>query len=224
MINALGTNYYNQARREPLGSDGRLAALRKSVATYRRTIAIDSENVAAHHGLGLGYAELARARPGDPVATIEPVPPPVATDDLAALTERIVDPVPPTAERAGAARKLAQAVPAFLASPRQRLESRLNPLHAIVERLGPAQESEGDATLQRAEAQALAATHQALHRLFKPDETAEGRAVAIARRANPAADQNAQSIVIHPLHRPGAPGIDPAPTPASKVVSRGPQP
>ena len=49
--------------------------------------------------------------------------------------------------------------------------------------------------------------HQALHALFKPDETAEGRAVAIARRDNPAADQNAQSIVIHSLHRPGAPGI-----------------
>ena len=47
--------------------------------------------------------------------------------------------------------------------------------------------------------------------MFKPDETAEGRAVAIARKASPAADQNAQSIVIHPLHRPGAPGIDPKP-------------
>ncbi len=45
--------------------------------------------------------------------------------------------------------------------------------------------------------------------MFKPDETAEGRAVGIARRTNPAADQNAQSIVIHPLHRPGAPGIEP---------------
>ncbi len=46
--------------------------------------------------------------------------------------------------------------------------------------------------------------------MFKPDYTAEGRAVEIARQANPAADQNAQSIVIHSLHRPGAPGIAPA--------------
>ncbi len=66
VINALGANYYNQARREPLDSPERLDLLRKSVATYRRTIAIDSENVAAHHGLGLAYADLARAEPGDP--------------------------------------------------------------------------------------------------------------------------------------------------------------
>ena len=44
--------------------------------------------------------------------------------------------------------------------------------------------------------------HRSLHALYKPDETAEGRAVAIARRNDPAADQNAQSIVIHALQRP----------------------
>jgi hypothetical protein len=44
--------------------------------------------------------------------------------------------------------------------------------------------------------------------MFKPDENAEGRAIAKARRSNPAADQNAQSIVIHSLHRPGSPGIE----------------
>ena len=51
-------------------------------------------------------------------------------------------------------------------------------------------------------------THQALHERLKPDETAEGQAFAAARRKDPAANQNAQSIVIHSLHRPGAPGID----------------
>jgi hypothetical protein len=59
-------------------------------------------------------------------------------------------------------------------------------------------------------ARALEVAHKALHAMFKPDETAEGRAVAIARRDNPAADQNAQSIVIHSLHRPGAPGVEAA--------------
>lgn len=33
---------------------------------------------------------------------------------------------------------------------------------------------------------------------------------------------NAQSIVIHPLHRPGAPGIDPAP--ASTAAARAASP
>ncbi len=69
--------------------------------------------------------------------------------------------------------------------------------------------SEADPKARAALAGALSTTHKALHSMFKPDETAEGRAVGIARKNNPAADMNAQSIVIHPLHRPGAPGIDP---------------
>ena len=35
---------------------------------------------------------------------------------------------------------------------------------------------------------------------------------AIARKNDPAANMNAQSVVIHSLHRPGAPGIDAAPS------------
>ena len=57
-------------------------------------------------------------------------------------------------------------------------------------------------------AQTLGVTHKHLYRLLKADETAEGRAISVARRENPAADQNAQSIVIHSLHRPGAPGVE----------------
>ena len=83
---------------------------------------------------------------------------------------------------------------------------RLEPLHEVVERLGPAWASEPDPEAQAALARALEVTHKNLHRLLKPDETAEGRAVANARRKDPAADENAQSIVIHPLHRAGAPG------------------
>jgi len=57
-------------------------------------------------------------------------------------------------------------------------------------------------------ARVLEVAHKALHAMFKPDETAEGRAVAVARRDNPAADQNAQSIVIHSLHREGASDVE----------------
>ena len=71
----------------------------------------------------------------------------------------------------------------------------------MVERLGPAWASEPDPEAQAALARALEVTHKTLHRLLKPDETAEGRAVANARRNDPAANENAQSIVIHPLHR-----------------------
>ena len=222
VINALGANYYNQARREPLSSPARLVALRKSVATYRRTIAIDSENVAAHYGLGLAYADLARAKP-DSESKPQPVPTSKAVDParLADLVAETTNPERSPADRSLAARRLALAIPAFFSGPRQEFVSRINPLHSVVERLGAAESSEADESLKRVQVQALAATHKALHSVFKPDETAEGRAVQIARKANPAADRNAQSIVIHSLHRPMAPGVAAPPEPASKVVARG---
>ena len=64
VINALGAATYARARQEPLKSRRSARFLPEDRATYRRTIAIDSENVAAHHGLGLAYAELATG--GDP--------------------------------------------------------------------------------------------------------------------------------------------------------------
>jgi hypothetical protein len=92
--------------------------------------------------------------------------------------------------------------------PRPLYQSRLEPLHDLVEILGPAWDRETDADALAALAQVLEVTHRRLHERLKPDETAEGRAFAQARRKDPAANHNAQSIVIHSLHRPGAPGID----------------
>ncbi len=53
----------------------------------------------------------------------------------------------------------------------------------------------------------LAAEHRQLHERYRPDDNARDRAVAIARRANPAADHAAQAVIIYPLQRPGAPGL-----------------
>jgi tetratricopeptide (TPR) repeat protein len=49
--------------------------------------------------------------------------------------------------------------------------------------------------------------HQRLHELYRPDDNARDRAVAIERRRNPAADHAAQATIIYPLQRPGAPGL-----------------
>ena len=54
----------------------------------------------------------------------------------------------------------------------------------------------------------LAEHHRRLHERYRPDDNARDRAVAIARRQNPAADHAAQAIVIYPLQRPGAPGLN----------------
>jgi hypothetical protein len=100
----------------------------------------------------------------------------------------------------------------FMEGPRPGYQSRLEPLHDVVEVLGPAWDAETDPEARGALAGVLEFTHRRLHEHLRPDETAEGRAFAAARGRDPAANHNAQSIVIHSLHRPGAPGIDPAPT------------
>jgi hypothetical protein len=68
---------------------------------------------------------------------------------------------------------------------------------------------------------ALAAEHRAAHERYRPDDNARDRALTIARRANPAADQAAQAIVIYSLQRPGAPELDAAAmTTASRTGSQ----
>ena len=96
----------------------------------------------------------------------------------------------------------------FTSGPRPGTISRLEPLFDVVDRLGPAWEAESDPAARAALSATLAVTHKTLHKLLKPDETAEGRAVAVARKKDPAANENAESIVIHPLHRAGAPGLE----------------
>jgi tetratricopeptide (TPR) repeat protein len=202
VLNALATSQYNRARREPLGSPERRERMEKTVATYRRTLRVDSENVAAHYGLGLAYNELARGE----VATAareftDKEETPVTAELLEKQTARAAE--PGVSDRKSRALALWSSVVRFTKAPRPDGGSRLEPLYDIVESIGPAWDLETDPAGRAALALVLETTHRTLHRLLKPDETAEGRAVAIARRNNPAADQNAQSIVIHPLHRPG---------------------
>jgi tetratricopeptide (TPR) repeat protein len=56
----------------------------------------------------------------------------------------------------------------------------------------------------------MAAQHRALHERYRADDNARDRAVAIARRRDPAADHAAQATVIYPLQRNGAFELEPA--------------
>ncbi len=206
VINALGAALYARARQEPLKSPERADFLRKAVEAYRRTIAVDSENVQAHHGLGQAYAGLSTTEAGPPPPPGPEVPPVDAS--VRELAARASDPKATSESRQAGARALARLLPRFVAAPREAFGSKLNPLHDAVATLGAAFAVEPEPDAREAQAEALSAIHKALHTYFKPDETAAGRAVGIARAASPSADMNAQSIVIHPLHRPGAPGID----------------
>jgi hypothetical protein len=213
--NELAAALYSKARLESVKSPGRIAALLKTIAAYKRTIAIDSEDVAAHYGLGLAYGDPAWGEPGTAdakgVTADEPSQP--DGDSLRELATQI-------AEKSGAklrrehCQRLAGMVGTYMSGPRPQYVSRLEPLHEVVELLGPVWDAEIDLPARASLARVLAVTHKWLHERLKPDETAEGRAFALARSKDPAANQNAQSIVIHPMNRPGAPGIGPVKSPA----------
>jgi hypothetical protein len=65
--------------------------------------------------------------------------------------------------------------------------------------------------------------HRKLHERYRPDDNARDRAVAIARRNNPAADHAAQAIVIYDLQHPDSLSLTragAAPAMASPPASR----
>src|SRR5262249_17405353 len=57
VINELGAAQYARSRILPVKSPERQELLQRTIATYARTLAIDSEDVAAHYGLGLAFGD-----------------------------------------------------------------------------------------------------------------------------------------------------------------------
>ena len=110
VINELGQAYFERSKLERSHPENQEVFLRLAEETFRKTLALDSENLTAHYVLSLVYAQF-----GDEEA---------------------------------------------------------------------------------------AARHRTEHRKYLPDYNAQDRAVAIARRANPAADRAAQATVIHALGPP----------------------
>jgi tetratricopeptide (TPR) repeat protein len=115
VINELGLTLFERAKQERGDPARRDDFLRQAAAQFQKTLALDPENLTAHHNLALIHAQL------------------------------------------------------------------------------------GDAN--------LAGHHRRLHERYRPDDNARDRAVAIARRRDSAADHAAQSIVIYPLQRAGAPEL-----------------
>ncbi len=115
VINELGQTYFERAKLERGDPVLQTAFLQQAAEQFKRTLALDSENVTAHYNLALIYLQLGEDK--------------------------------------------------------------------------------------------LAAQYRQLHERYRPDDNARDRAIAIARRRNPAADNAAKATVIYPLQRPGAPGL-----------------
>lgn len=216
VINELAQASYGRSRIEPVDSPERKTWLKKAITAYHRTIKIDAEDVAAHYGLGLAFGDPAWGdKPPEPVAPKEAVD----LESLAKQIPGILDANAPSATRKDRALKLAEDVSRYVKGPRPKYQSRLEPLYEVTDGLAKPWEQAADPEVQAAIGRVLEVSHKALHERLKPDETAEGRAFAIARQNNPAANLNAQSIVIHPLHRPGAPGIDSTPATTASAAA-----
>ncbi|MFM7316503.1 MAG: multiheme c-type cytochrome [bacterium] len=197
VINALGSAYELRARQERAGTPGRVEYLEKAIDAYSRTLALDTENLMAHYGLGLSYGELSRGREVKSEAPAEAV----TAEKILELAGELAQAKEGSAT-ALRADTLNKAIEAFLAGPRPEFGSRLEPMHTVIEKATPLWRQSADPDNRQALAALLARTHKALHEMYKPDETAEGIAIATARKENPAADLNSQSIVIHPMHPP----------------------
>ena len=222
VIDEMASALYTLARPLPIKSLERKEWLKKAIAAYHRTLDIDSEDVGAHYGLGLAFGDPAwgdRTRDNSE-APAAPAAAGVDPDELIKLAAFVADRKTEPTLRRDRALDLARLVTRFMKGPRPRFQSRLEPLHDLTATLGPVWEQEGDGDVQGAIGRALEVTHKALHERLKQDETAEGRVFAIARKNDPAANMNAQSIVIHSLHRPGAPGIDAAPVAAAAARTK----
>ncbi len=209
IINELALAFDRRGRTYPVGSPERLADMRKAITRFRETLTLDSENLSAHYGLGQAYHEFSRDAQGS-IARLANGDP-LSAEDLLDLLETANASQTSPEVRAKTAQTLTAGIQSFLSGPRPKYGSRISPLLEIVQDLGPVFESETDPSARAEQAQTLEVAHKALHDLFRPDETAQGRAMRIAREKDPAADKNAQSIVIHSLQRPGAPGLESRP-------------
>ena len=184
VINALGLAPYARARQEPLGEPG--AARITSGRRWRPTggpSRSTPRTSPAHHGLGLAYAE-----PGDRRRRLDARRPAPDADpeSIRALARSATDPkrdrrsraVGGPAARPGGRRRSSPALGRSSArgSTRSTRSSRSS---------GPPSPPSPTRDARAAQARALPPTHKALHAMFKPDETAEGRAVGIARQEQP---------------------------------------
>ena len=140
VINDLGAALYARARSEfPVVSETRREFLHRAIAAYRRTIAIDSEDVGAHWGLAQAYyqAWVDQANGATPAALEAGVKEEAVDPELLVKNAtKIADFNIAALARRQRALQLAGDITRFMNGERPRYQSRLEPLHDVVEILG----------------------------------------------------------------------------------------
>lgn len=188
--------------------------LREAVDAFEHTLREDPEDFTAHWNLSQLFGTLSgsanesrQASENPPASRLEDR---IAAPALRNLANELAvgQSSRSDASRIAAAERLARSLPGFLAGEREPFESRVATLVDLLARVRPVYTStlNNAPELNRAVAGVLHALHRELHSIYKPDDNAR-EAVATYRKNHPAANHAAQSIVIYPLNRAGAPGV-----------------
>ena len=144
VIDEMAAALYTMARPLPIKSPERKKWLRKAIAAYHRSLAIDSEDVPAHYGLGQAFGDPAwgprtfgeAATAGESTAAVDP-------DELTKLVAQVAERKLTQAQRKERAQELARLVTRYMKSPRPQFQARLEPLHDLAATLGPIWEQGG---------------------------------------------------------------------------------
>lgn len=204
VINELARTLFDRSKLEHDNQTDRDRFLRRAVEQYEKTLAIDSEDLDAHYGLGQCYLRLAESIV--PLLAQQQKASGIAAE-LAELMSLIVNANAPRDQRIQAGLQFGQGIVAFGEKPSDPREPKLLFLQKMIEPCAAAYGREQDSEMAAAMAFALGQLHFQAHAVIKPDDNAADRAVELYRRDHPAAARASQPIVIYPLHRPDAPGM-----------------
>jgi tetratricopeptide (TPR) repeat protein len=203
VINELGKTLFELSQGERDNPAARDRYLREAAEQFERTLSIDSEDLDAHYGLAQCYTRL-----GGSVPALAGAAPDGEVQELVELGQTFANVKEPVARRLEAAGRLVQAVPAFGQLPSIPNQPKLPVLQSLMAQCLPVYRQKENAELTAAAAMVLGPLHREAHAIFKPDELAQARAVALYNRDHPAGAHASQAIVVYPLHRQGAPGRD----------------
>jgi tetratricopeptide (TPR) repeat protein len=197
--NELGVTLYKRSQQEDDGSPAQKRLLEEAIREFNRTLELDAENLDAHYWLAQSYSRLGES--AEPLAEEPPA-------TLGRLAEVFFDDKTPAGMRKTAAAELGRALEAFSAKPPNLKEPKLPFVLDSIRKARKVFKDDPDPEVRTAAAHVLGRLHLAAHAVYKPDDNAKDTTTKKYREAHPAANNAAKALVVYPLQRGGAPGLD----------------